>query len=349
MILSVNPSSGNGAAIHVTGTPDPDCTGYYFHRGSHNEWKYYARHDDAYYIWSNPADEHFLTTAVDDTAAGWWFNPDPGHLGIYVAGDTYTGQPVVRKKPRLYPLGETFTVTQKNSEEWLLKQRRRGKQWHKKMRIIANEWERKRRVKIQNTFGRCARLFAALSPAMKLIWVGDGDRVLTARNRERCLARGLRRWMQVQFPLMLAGFPLEATTHQRIPYLIADFALTWLGYDEPWAGVSWRWNRQSLLTERVVLHISQLPPAQVFFVGDGSEVWRYARLIGSWDYSVKFVDPGWFEKSEYFELIWGAARGETVQLYGRFELMNNPNPPVSQQESIMTTEDWTHLRMTRIF
>lgn len=326
--FAINPESGVGAPIRIRGTLDPDATGYYYQGGTLNNWRCYGRHDEAFWLWSDSSDQHFLTVALGDSGPGWWSNSNAGVLGLYDTADTYTGIPTVSMLGYHNPFGVGATVQRTNNEQW--KARHTSKPMIPRQRHLN---------KAQRALGRAARLWKELSDAMQLIWVGDGLRPLTARNRERSLARGLRRWIQVQMPLLLAGLPLEASTKQRFPYEIADLRLGAIEDDGKRAYLEWRWKRNSLLEERVVLHVSQLRERLIGRV----DVSQFARLIYTHDYPVNLQLPGWHYAFAPVPLLYHVQWGGSVQLYCRFELMDNPNPPVSAIGSLMTAEDWTDL------
>lgn len=329
--FEINPEAGVGAALIVSGPCDPDAAGYYYELGVWNDWRYYARHDDAYHLWSRNDNQHFLTTVLDEVGPGFWFNPAAGPLGQYAFGAPYSGTPTIKRQPTVSPLGPGTTVLRRNRNHW------RGRSTGKRKALPDQ-----RMIKIENTFMSAARLWRALSPAMKLIWVGDGNRPLTARNRKRSLARGMRRWMQVQMPLLLAGLPPEASTKQRFTYKVRNLQVTQLDLEGERALLWWQWERDSESEERVVLHVSQLRPRLI----DRDNVWKYARLCFTKDYPVGLSDPGWQNMFEWVPLTYPANSGDTIQLYSRFELMDNRNPPVSVIGSLMTCEDWDPLRYT---
>lgn len=330
--FEIDPATGAGASITVSGDGDPDPNGYYFETGLHNGWRYFARHDEAYHLWADPFDQYYLTTILDEIAPGFWANTNPGPLGPYGSGAPYTGNPTVTKKPYRSPLGDGTVVTRKTTT---------GFEAHQY--VMPFSPKEKARFKAIAAFTQASHMWFELSPAMKLRWTGDGTKVLMARNGAKFLSRGMRRWMQVQMPLLLAGFPIQTDEIPRVPYEIADLAIKEIHPDGLHVLLDWLWKRNSTEDERVVLHASQLQPRHIH-----SDVpWKYSRLTGSWDYSVSIQDPGWQWTFQWSPLLYLVTPGETLQMYARFELMDNPDPPASAIGSFMTTEDWTKLRVVR--
>lgn len=322
------PAEGLGAPVHVDGDITPDATGYYYEIATWNDWRCYARHDAAYHLWSAANNQHYITTVVDELGPGYWWNTEGGAFGEYSFKDGYLGVPTVTKQRTISMLGKGTTVQRPNPT--MYHPRRTGKRRKEKS---------KRQTQVENALARCVRLWNELSPAMKLHWIGDGLTPLVDRSRKKFLARGLRRWIQVQMPLMLAGLPLEASTKQRTPYQVINLHVTQIDDEGQHAELEWEWKRQSEIDERVVLHVSQLRPDLIGRV----DVSKYARLVASADYSVYLEEPGWQQFWLWVPLPYQPQRGTTIQLYARFELMDNPNPPTSDIGSLMTTEDWTDL------
>lgn len=76
----------------VTGTLNPDSTGDYFQAGTHNGQPYYARDDDAWFIWYlylAMFDKHrwHISDELGDTSRPYWrrdldaLGPPPGSYG----------------------------------------------------------------------------------------------------------------------------------------------------------------------------------------------------------------------------------------------------------------------------
>ena len=70
----------------------PICTGYYFYKGEHNGFPYYARDDDAWYIYAEvDGVSWYISPILGQTEPPRFKKPSPGIVGSYLATFPYTG------------------------------------------------------------------------------------------------------------------------------------------------------------------------------------------------------------------------------------------------------------------
>lgn len=78
----------------MTGDPVPDSKGTYDARGWHEGKRWYARTDDAYFLyWHEVSTQWYISTLLGKTAGDTWYKAGSVQ-GSYIPAGTYTGTPV---------------------------------------------------------------------------------------------------------------------------------------------------------------------------------------------------------------------------------------------------------------
>ena len=79
----------------LTGDITPDATGYYDEAGTYNSKPYYARTDNAWFIWWHPPFSAWLITISPGNYSNSWYRIAEDVLGQYTAYGVHLGNPIL--------------------------------------------------------------------------------------------------------------------------------------------------------------------------------------------------------------------------------------------------------------
>lgn len=327
-ILKMLPITGVGALFYSLGDTDPVSEDWWFRLALHNGWRSYKSHSTNLFLWHDDAARWWISEVLGETAGGAWESPTAQTYGVYIPTAPFTGNPTIaihryaglRERPGI--------ITETTKHNWILRVPRQ-----RLVRIAPA------RQAMKDAFARAAVGWKVLPPPQKLIWQGIGDKFLQIREGINIIATGYKRWMQVNTCRILAGLPVVDTLEQFDPITVRvlDFYLAQVPDQDLYLLVSF--NAAVNDSIKATIHVSQIPPWAI----GRSSAWKFARWIGSSEFIEPVVltpNPFW---ANFYPAKFKFKNGETVQLYVRIVLHVNPNPPISDQDSRETTEDWTAL------